>query len=189
MSEKIDKVLSENKADEVILMAHSMGGVIARLYMKDKEKAKKAAKIFQDIGIKTKTFEKAETTEDCCYEVAEIAMEYFSKTDDTDDPKETIPNRTINWLQLHYHENINLNAIARGIGASVSSIVHQINRISGKTYKEILGEIRTAEAKKLLATTSEIQSGKLKSLKLDEICEIMGKVNDLDNKNSHLADK
>jgi two-component system, response regulator YesN len=98
--------------------------------------------------------EKAETTEDCCYEVAEIAMEYFSKTDNTGDPKETIPNRTISWLQLHYHENINLHTIARGIGASVSSIVHQINRTSGKTYKGILGEIRTAEAKKLLATTS-----------------------------------
>ena len=35
---------------------------------------------------------------------------------------------------------------------------------------------------KLLATTSEVQSGKLKSSKLDEVCEIMGKVNELDNK-------
>lgn len=35
---------------------------------------------------------------------------------------------------------------------------------------------------KLLGTTSEVQSGKLKSLKLDEVCEIMSKVNDLDNK-------
>ncbi|MDD4872800.1 MAG: helix-turn-helix domain-containing protein [Kiritimatiellae bacterium] len=98
--------------------------------------------------------EKAETTENCCYEIAEIAMEYFSKTKDDDNAKETITNRTINWLQLHYHENVNLNTIARGIGASVSSIVHHISRNLGKTYKEILGEIRITEAKKLLATTS-----------------------------------
>jgi len=45
LDQKIDKVLGENKADKVMLMAHSMGGVIARLYMKDKEKAKKVVAV------------------------------------------------------------------------------------------------------------------------------------------------
>ncbi len=43
LEQKIDKVLKENKADKVIIMAHSMGGIVARLYMKDEKRAKKVA--------------------------------------------------------------------------------------------------------------------------------------------------
>ena len=96
--------------------------------------------------------EKAGTTEDSCYEVAEMIMEYFNKTQ-TGRPKGTIVNRTIDWLQLHYHENLDLPTVSKGVGASVSSIVHHLNRNHGKTYKQVLGEIRIAEAKKILATT------------------------------------
>jgi len=98
--------------------------------------------------------EKAGTTEDCCYEVAEIVMEYFSKADSSGSTRGTITDRTINWLQTHFHEDINLTDVSRGVGASVSSVVHHLNRNLGKTYKKILAEVRAAEAKKLLATTS-----------------------------------
>jgi len=111
------------------------------------------AEISRELRNVTK-LEKAETTEDCCYEVAEIVMEYFSRGEKSDSTKGTIVDRTINWLQMHYHENTNLTVVSRGVGASISSIVHHLNRSLGKTYKEILGEIRSAEAKKLLATTS-----------------------------------
>lgn len=97
--------------------------------------------------------EKAESTEESCYEAAEMVMEYFNKTAD-DGTKRTIVNRTIDWLHVHYHGNLTLQTIAKGVGASASSIVHHLSRYTGRTYKQILTEIRIAEAKKLLATTS-----------------------------------
>lgn len=97
--------------------------------------------------------EKAESTEDSCYEAAEMIMEHFNKTTE-DGAKQTIVNRTIDWLHVHFHDEITLPTIARSIGSSPSSIVHHLSRLVGKTYKQILTEIRIAEAKKLLATTT-----------------------------------
>ena len=112
-----------------------------------------ATAISRELRYMTK-LEKAGTTEDCCYEAAEMVMEYFSQSNKPGSGTGNVVEHAIIWLQLHYHENINLKAVSRGIGASVSSIVHQISRKLGKTYKQILDEIRIAEAKKLLATTS-----------------------------------
>ncbi|OGV59448.1 MAG: hypothetical protein A2283_09300 [Lentisphaerae bacterium RIFOXYA12_FULL_48_11] len=112
-----------------------------------------AAAISRELRYMTR-LEKAGTTEDCCYEAAEMVMEYFSKSNKAGSGTGNVIDRAINWLHLHYHEKIDLETISRGIGASVSSIVHQINHKLGKTYKQILDEIRIAEAKKLLATTS-----------------------------------
>lgn len=112
-----------------------------------------ASAVSRELRSMTK-LEKAETTEDCCYEAAETVMEYFGRNESEDSPRGTVVERATTWLQWHYHESVTLPALARGIGASVSSIVHTLNRKLGKTYKEFLTEIRTAEAKKLLATTS-----------------------------------
>jgi len=112
-----------------------------------------ATAISRELRYLTK-LEKAENTEDCCYEAAEMVMEYFTTAEWNRNAKGAVVDRVINWLQLHFHENINLETIAHETGASVSSIVHQLNKTLGKTYKAILGEIRISEAKKLLATTS-----------------------------------
>ncbi len=60
---------------------------------------------------------------------------------------------------------------------------------SAKKIDFLLSYLENSEANKnqrsffkLLATTSEIQTGKLKKLKLDEVCEIMTKVNELGEK-------
>src|SRR3989344_463427 len=45
LDDQIDKALKENKADKVILYAHSMGGVVAKLYMNDPKNAKKVAAV------------------------------------------------------------------------------------------------------------------------------------------------
>ncbi|MDP2744304.1 MAG: alpha/beta fold hydrolase [Dehalococcoidia bacterium] len=45
LDKKVDAVLKQTKSDKVILVGHSMGGLQARLYMKDPNRAKKVAAV------------------------------------------------------------------------------------------------------------------------------------------------
>jgi AraC-like DNA-binding protein/ligand-binding sensor protein len=98
--------------------------------------------------------ENAATTEESCYQVAEWIQQYFSGPAPAQPEGLSLPDRTRQWLQSHYQEGATLAAASRAVGASVSTLVHQLKRKTGKTFKALLLEIRVAEAKKLLATTS-----------------------------------
>ena len=66
----------------------------------------------------------------------------------------SLSERTLSWLQSHYQERVTLAAAALAIGASTSTLVHRLRRETGKTFKQLLTEIRIAEAKKLMATSA-----------------------------------
>ncbi len=98
--------------------------------------------------------EHAASTEESCYEVAEWIQEYF--TGDATAPQDTspLPERVANWLQSHFQDRVTLATASRAIGVSASTLVHRLRQVTGKTFKQLLTEIRLSEAKKLLATTS-----------------------------------
>ena len=98
--------------------------------------------------------EHAATTEESCYEVAEWIQEYFAgKAPDAQDTRPLLE-RVTNWLRTHFQESATLATASCSIGVSVSTLVHRLRRETGKTFKQLLTEIRISEAKKLLATTS-----------------------------------
>jgi AraC-like DNA-binding protein len=98
--------------------------------------------------------EHAATTEESCYEVAEWIQDYFSGTAPTPQDTTPLPERVTDWLQSHFQDRVTLATASRAIGVSASTLVHRLRREAGKTFKELLSEIRLSEAKKLLATTS-----------------------------------
>lgn len=98
--------------------------------------------------------EHAATTEESCYEVADWIQEYFAgKPAETRDARPLLE-RVTNWLQTHYQERATLATASRAIGVSTSTLVHRLRRETGKSFKQLLTEIRLSEAKKLLATSS-----------------------------------
>jgi len=98
--------------------------------------------------------EQAQTTEESCYEVAEWIQQYFRGADRAESDGRSLAERSAEWLQAHYMENVSLADLARAVGAGVSTLVHRLRRETGRTFKGLLHEIRLSEAKKLLATTS-----------------------------------
>jgi AraC-like DNA-binding protein/ligand-binding sensor protein len=109
--------------------------------------------------------ENAMSTEESCYEVADWIQQYCEGTNPSRGDGRTLVERVAGWLQSHYQEHATLAAAAQAIGMSSSTLVHRIRREAGKTFKTLLTEIRIAEAKKLLATTS---------LELSEIANTCG---------------
>lgn len=99
--------------------------------------------------------ENSATTEESCHAVSEWIQDFFEgqKSLALQDCR-PLGERLSNWLQSHYQEGVTLNLAARAIGTSTSTIAHRLRRETGKTFKQILTEIRLAEAKKLLATTA-----------------------------------
>ena len=98
--------------------------------------------------------EHAASTEECCDEATEWIHHYFGGQESSTSDGRTLAERVTSWLQSHYQESITLTTASRSIGASASTLVHRLRKETGKTFKQLLIEIRIAEAKKLLATTS-----------------------------------
>jgi AraC-like DNA-binding protein len=98
--------------------------------------------------------EHAATTEESCYEVAEWIQEYFAGTSPALQDSAPLPERVTDWLHAHFQDHVTLTTASRAIGISASTLVHRLRREAGKTFKQLLTEIRLSEAKKLLATTS-----------------------------------
>jgi|GEM_PF-1027676 AraC-like DNA-binding protein len=98
--------------------------------------------------------EHATSTEESCYEVAEWIKEYFEGKDPSAQDGRPLSERVTNWQQSHYQESVTLANASRAIGVSTSTLVHRLRREAGKTFKQLLTEIRLSEAKKFLATTS-----------------------------------
>ena len=98
--------------------------------------------------------EKAADTETICSEVAEVVLQHFGRLDTHEVGEHTIGDRLADWLEQHCHEKATLNDAARAIGASVSTIAHQLPLETGKTFGELRRETRIALAKRLLATST-----------------------------------
>lgn len=98
--------------------------------------------------------EQAGTTEETCHEVAEWIQQYFKRSDRVLPDGRSLGDRVLAWMQAHYQEPVTLPVAARAIGISVSTLVHRLPTETGKTFKQLLLEIRTSEAKKLLATSA-----------------------------------
>lgn len=103
--------------------------------------------------------EHAQTTEESCYEVTEWIQQYFSRQNSMTLDGRSLADRVTHWLQSHYPDAVTLATASKAMGVSSSTLVHRLRREVGKTFKAILIEIRIAEAKKLLATTSLDISG------------------------------
>ena len=98
--------------------------------------------------------EKAADTETICSEVAELVLQHFGRMDAADIGEQTISDRITEWLERNCHERATLQDASKAIGASVSSIAHQLPIETGKTFATHRREIRIALAKRLLATST-----------------------------------
>jgi len=98
--------------------------------------------------------EKASEVEAICLAVAELVMEHFSSTDITGGDNRALSDRVIEWLERNCGEKATLRDAAKAVGASTSSIAHQLPGETGKTFAELRREIRIAKAKRLLATST-----------------------------------
>ncbi len=97
--------------------------------------------------------EQAHSTEDCCYEIARVIMDYFTSPTLEESNHNTLSERAINWLENHYADPVSLPELATAVGASISSLGHRLKRETGKSFSALLSEIRISAAKRLLATT------------------------------------
>lgn len=97
--------------------------------------------------------EKAETTEDSCYEIAEFIREHFGAGRLDDATTGTVSERAARWLEEHLQEPCTLAAAARAVGASTSTLVHRLKQETGQTFGQLRRETRLAQARKLLATS------------------------------------
>lgn len=103
--------------------------------------------------------EQARTTEESCYEVTEWIQQFFVGQNTLTHDGRSLAERVTHWLQSHYPESVTLDLASKAVGVSSSTLVHRLRQEVGKTFKEILTEIRISEAKKFLATTSLDISG------------------------------
>jgi AraC-like DNA-binding protein len=95
----------------------------------------------------------ASSVEECCDLVSRWVEESLGPSARDDSDGGSIGARTAAWLQAHYSEPVTLPAAARALGVSVSTLAHRFKDETRKTFRELLLEIRVAEAKRLLATT------------------------------------
>lgn len=109
--------------------------------------------------------EHAGSIEECCDETTQWIHHCCGGKPFPANDGRPLTERAIGWLQSHYQEHITLATASRSIGASASTLVHRLRQETGKTFRQLLIEIRIAEAKKLLATTS---------LGLSEVAETCG---------------
>lgn len=98
--------------------------------------------------------EKAASTEESCYEVAEWIQRYFRRTEQAVPDGRSLGDRLLAWLQAHYQEPVTVTTAAKAVGVSASTLAHRLPHETGKTFRQLLVEIRIAEAKKLMATTA-----------------------------------
>jgi len=98
--------------------------------------------------------EKAADTESICSEVAELVLQHFGRMEVRDAGGQTISDRVTEWLERNCQGRSTLREASRAIGASMSSIAHQLPKETGKTFAQLRRETRIAIAKRLLATSS-----------------------------------
>lgn len=98
--------------------------------------------------------DQSRTVADTCYLFQEIVRELAQPLTREADRPRAVSERAARWLETHYRDDITLVGASRAVGASVPSIVRHLKRDIGKTFHQLRGEIRIAEAKRMLATTA-----------------------------------
>ncbi len=98
--------------------------------------------------------EKAADTETICSEVAELVLQHFGRMESASEGGQTLSDRVTEWLEMNCQGRATLHEASRAVGASMSSIAHQLPVETGKTFGQLRRETRIAQAKRLLATSS-----------------------------------
>ena len=93
------------------------------------------------------------SVEDVCYAFFEILSEIALRVSDPTGAAPALSERVVRWLERNYSGPATITAASRAVGASASSIIKRVKHDTGKTFHQLLLEIRLAEAKRLLATT------------------------------------
>lgn len=68
--------------------------------------------------------------------------------------EDSLSDRLVEHLQLHYSEALCLDCVSKSLGASPSSVMHKVKKEKGTTFSQILNGVRIKEAKRLLTFTS-----------------------------------
>jgi AraC-like DNA-binding protein len=98
--------------------------------------------------------EKAADTETICSEVAELVLQHFGRMEEIRTGGQTLADRVTEWLERSFQGSATLRDASKAIGASMSSIAHQLPEETGKTFGQLRRETRIAMAKRYLATSS-----------------------------------
>ena len=96
--------------------------------------------------------EHARTVEESCYEAAVMLQSCFGGGDAKRESA-SLAERVTAWLQANHGRKVSAREAARAAGVSLSGLTHRLRRETGKSFRELLMEIRVAEARRLLATT------------------------------------
>lgn len=99
--------------------------------------------------------DQAGTIEDVCYLFHEILVDCALRATQPAGKTPAVSERVVRWLEGNYQKSATLNKASRAIGASAPGIIKHIKHDTGKTFHELLLEIRLAEAKRLLASASD----------------------------------
>lgn len=94
------------------------------------------------------------STEDCCLEIADLVLGVSEQAEGYGPSGGAVSERVEQWIRRNYATGATLDKMARAVGASASSIVHELKKHTGKTSRQVRREVRVDEARKLLATTS-----------------------------------
>ena len=70
------------------------------------------------------------------------------------DVRGSFSDRLVAYLNDHFSESLKIEAVARHLGVSSSSLMHKVKEETGSTFSKLLNEARVREAKRLLAFTS-----------------------------------
>lgn len=79
--------------------------------------------------------------------------------------KAAIVSRAVSYVNIHFRESPSLSDTARYVGITPNYLSEEFHRVTGKTYKEYLNDVRLMYAKKLLASSA---------LSVTEICFASG---------------
>jgi AraC-like DNA-binding protein/ligand-binding sensor protein len=96
--------------------------------------------------------ERARTVEESCYEAAVMLQSCFGGGE-SDRESASVAERVTAWLQANHGRKVSAREAARAAGVSLSGLTHRLRGETGKSFRELLMEVRIAEARRLLATT------------------------------------
>jgi len=96
--------------------------------------------------------ERARTVEESCYEAAVMLQTCFGGGE-AERESASVSERVTAWLQANHGQKVSAREAARAAGVSLSGLTHRLRLEAGKSFREILMEVRIAEARRLLATT------------------------------------
>lgn len=92
-------------------------------------------------------------TEDICYWTFAQVRACLEHLGDDAPPRSTVAERVLAWIDASFRRPATLNAAAKDLGASVSTIVQALRKETRRTFLQHLRERRVREARSLLTDT------------------------------------